>query len=215
VQSPFLLGATLKRHLESLKERYPNEVAEIEKCLYVDDVITGGDTKEEVLDLKETTVAIFEEAKFELHKWHSNELVLEAKSEPDECDDEKQSYAKDQLGVKAGETKLLGLPWNKNNDTISVTFPQPIAETTKREMLRFLVSIYDPLGLVSPTTLSGKLMHQQVEWWIKRVQDSSSGTDEFQGDKLRLNLQLNSAGLYECRGRIRGEFPLYLPPAAR
>ena len=159
VQSPFLLGATLKRHLESLKERYPNEVAEIEKCLYVDDVITEGDTKEEVLDLKETTVAIFEEAKFELHKWHSNESVLEAKSEPD---DGKQSYAKDQLGVKAGETKLLGLPWNKNNDTISVTFPQPIAETTKREMLRFLASIYDPLGLVSPTTLSGKLMYRQV-----------------------------------------------------
>ena len=137
VQSPFLLGATLKRHLESLKERYPNEVAEIEKCLYVDDVITGGDTKEEVLDLKETTVAIFEEAKFELHKWHSNESVLEAKSEPD---DGKQSYAKDQLGVKAGETKLLGLPWNKNNDTISVTFPQPIAETTKNTFRKADVS---------------------------------------------------------------------------
>jgi hypothetical protein len=35
-------GATVKRHLESLKERYPNEVAEIEKSLYIDDVITGG-----------------------------------------------------------------------------------------------------------------------------------------------------------------------------
>ena len=130
---------------------------EIEKCLYVDDVITGGDTKEEVLDLKETTVVIFEEAK--LHKWDSNESVLEAKSEPD---DGKQSYAKDQLGVKAGETMLLGLPWNNNNDTISVTFPQPIAKTTKREILRFLASIYDPLGLVLPITLSGKLMYRQV-----------------------------------------------------
>ena len=63
--------------------------------------------------------------------------------------------------------------------------------------------------------LTTKDIHQQVEWWIKRVQYSSSGTDEFQEDKLRLNLQLNSAGLYECRGRIQGEFPLYLPPAAR
>ncbi|XP_028405750.1 uncharacterized protein LOC114528320 [Dendronephthya gigantea] len=159
VQSPFLLGATLKQHLESLKERYPNEVAEIGKSLYVDDVITGGDTKHEVLDLKENTVAIFEEAKFELHKWHSNESVLEANSE---LGDEKQSYAKDQLGVKAGETKMLGLPWNKNDDTLSVTFPQPIFETTKREMLRFLASIYDPLGLATPTTLTGKLMYRQV-----------------------------------------------------
>ena len=49
VQSPFLLGATLKRHLERLKERYPNEVAEIEKCLYVDDVITGETLKRKCL----------------------------------------------------------------------------------------------------------------------------------------------------------------------
>jgi hypothetical protein len=51
---------------------------------------------------------------------------------------------------------------NKNNDTISVTFPQPIAEMTKREMLRFLALIYDPLGVALPTTLSGKLMCRQV-----------------------------------------------------
>ena len=65
--------------------------------------------------------------------------------------------------------------------------------------------------------MTTKDIHQQVEWWIKRVQDNSSSTDEFQEDKLRLYLQLNSAGLYECRGRIQGEFPLYLylPPAAR
>ena len=63
--------------------------------------------------------------------------------------------------------------------------------------------------------LTTKDINQQVEWLIKRVQDSSSGTDEFQEDKLRLNLQLNSAGLYQCRGRIQGEFLLYLPPAAR
>jgi hypothetical protein len=62
-----------------------------------------------VLDLKETTVAIFEK-----HKWYSNESVLEAKSE---VDDEKQGYAKDQLGVKAGETKLLGLPWTRQDKT--------------------------------------------------------------------------------------------------
>ena len=32
VQSPFLLAGTLKQHLNSLRERYPAEVAEIEKC---------------------------------------------------------------------------------------------------------------------------------------------------------------------------------------
>jgi hypothetical protein len=78
VQSPFFLAATLKQHLNGRRERYPKEVEEIEKCLYVDDIITGGCTNDEVLNLKETTIFVFEEATFELHKWHSNEPQLES-----------------------------------------------------------------------------------------------------------------------------------------
>ena len=36
--------------------------------------------------------------------------------------DESQSYAKDQLGVRQGEMKLLGVPWNKEEDAIQITF---------------------------------------------------------------------------------------------
>ena len=107
VQSPFLLEGTLPQHLESLKRRNPKEVEEIQKSLYADDVITGGETTNEVCKLKETAVAIFGEAQFELDKWHSNVPALEASSEQI---DEKESYAKEQLGVKPRETKMLGLP---------------------------------------------------------------------------------------------------------
>ena len=55
-------------------------------------------------------------------------------------------------------------------------------------------------------------LNQETEWWIKRVQRSYHETEQFEEDKLRLNLQLNSNGLYECRGRIQGSFPLYIPP---
>ncbi|XP_028407828.1 uncharacterized protein LOC114530405 [Dendronephthya gigantea] len=76
--------------------------------------------------------------------------------------DHQQSYAKDQLGVLQGETKLLGLPWNKHNDTLGVTFPNKPDENTKREILRFLASVYDPLGFVSPVTLLGKIIFREV-----------------------------------------------------
>ena len=75
-----------------------------------------------MLDLKETTVAIFEEGKFELHKWHSNESVLEAKSL--------------MMGSKVTRrisSELLGLPWNKNNDTTSVTFPQQLPKRPREK----------------------------------------------------------------------------------
>ena len=132
VQLPFLLGGTLQQHLESQREKYSKEVEEILWSLYVDDVITGGETVPEVRTHKETAVAVFGEAQFELHKWHSNAPELEVSSAPDDCN---QSYAKEQLGVKPGETKMLGLPWDKTEDTIAVTFPEPPPEVTKREML--------------------------------------------------------------------------------
>jgi hypothetical protein len=57
---------------------------------------------------------------------------------------------------------MLGLPWDKVEDTISISFPQKTAATTKREILRFLASIYDPLGLTSPVSLVGKFIYREV-----------------------------------------------------
>ena len=36
-------------------------------------------------------------------------------------------------------------------------------------------------------------------------------TTKFSKDQLRLNLQKNEDGLFECRGRIQGEYPIYVP----
>ena len=68
VRSPFLLAGTLKLHLENLRERYPVEVDEILRSLYVDDLITGGCTTDEVQGLKKTITSVFGEARFTMHK---------------------------------------------------------------------------------------------------------------------------------------------------
>ena len=103
-------------------------------------------------------MAIFRDAKFELHKWHSNKATLETENKQEE----EQTFAKAKLGVKPGETKLLGLLWNKENDTLLTTFPETPSELTEKEILRFLASVYDPFGLVSPTTLVGKVLYRNT-----------------------------------------------------
>ena len=55
---------------------------------------------------------------------------------------------------------------------------------------------------------------KEVRWWVQRAQENSSGTEKFEKDKLTLNLQKNSDGLYECHSRIQGNYPIYLPPRA-
>ena len=46
---------------------------------------------------------------------------------------ERQSYAKDHLGVRQGETKLLGVPWNKEEDTIQITRTRDSKVKTREE----------------------------------------------------------------------------------
>eukprot|EP00794_Sanderia_malayensis_P016265 gene16265-biopygen13818 len=157
VQSPFLLGGTIEEHLKSCESEYPEEVKEIWKSLYVDDVITGANNVQELQHLKESAVEIFGRAQFKLHKWHSNISALENE---DTVSNEECTYAKQQLGVKVNETKMLGLTWNKNSDTLKVTFPREKADVTKRGILRFLATIFDPLGIASPITLSGKEVYR-------------------------------------------------------
>ena len=118
---------------------------------------------EEVQHLKKTAIEIFDQAPFKLHKWHSNVEELEASDPASGNSDTDQSYAKQQLGVRSEETKLLGVPWNKTTDKIGVTFPCTSTEVvTKRTVLSEIASIYDPLGLVSPVSVSGKMIYRDT-----------------------------------------------------
>ena len=100
------------------------------------------------------------DATFELHKWNSNCPELEGTRDVNKCED--RSFAKQQFQVSPNESSLLGLNWDKAADRLSVVFPRNECGTTKREVLRQMAKVYDPLGLASPTTLLGKLIFRDI-----------------------------------------------------
>ncbi|XP_031558660.1 uncharacterized protein LOC116295082 [Actinia tenebrosa] len=51
-----------------------------------------------------------------------------------------------------------------------------------------------------------------VQWWVKRIQQHHLESDQMKKDRQGLNLQENKEGLFECRGRIEGHYPIYVPP---
>ena len=171
--SPFLLGGVIQQHLNTCRDEHPKCVEEIERELYVDDILSGGPTTEEVKQKKATTTEIFAQATFHLHKWHSNVKELELDDVPEDNAKELEpvtvneheddlSYAKQQLGVQSRQCGLLGLKWNKLSDEIGVPFPANVAQPTKRGILGKVAKIYDPLGLAAPTTLQGKLLYREA-----------------------------------------------------
>jgi hypothetical protein len=105
------LGGIINQHLTLWEDRYPEFVEEIRKSLYVDDLLSGGATVQEAQTKKSKAKEIFQDARFNLHKWHSNESELELDNDAKDGNDE-LSYAKQQLG-----TAYLNLPREIRGET--------------------------------------------------------------------------------------------------
>ncbi len=71
---------------------------------------------------------------------------------------------------------------------------------------RFLFNVQNPDQRVKGPLTTAELDKQRI-FWIKRAQTNC----DIEEDRMRLNLQINAEGLLECRGRIQGQYPLYLP----
>ena len=159
--SPFLLGGVIEQHMDSWKDAMPEMIESLRKSLYVDDLLSGGLTLEKARERKNCAIEIFSDAKFTLHKWSSNMTELEDSRDTEEVSNE-LTFAKQQLGAQPTDSKVLGLPWDKTTDTLTVPFPQGETPSTKREVLKQLAKIYDPLGLVTPLTLQGKMIYRDI-----------------------------------------------------
>ena len=62
--SPFLLNGVLEAHLDAWEERCPDVVAELRRSLYVDDLLTGGQTVTQARRNKEVAMEILNDATF-------------------------------------------------------------------------------------------------------------------------------------------------------
>ena len=118
-------------------------------------MITRGDEITDVQVLKDTAIQVFKKAGFVLHKWRSSFSELE-ENNPEQSLTE-QAYAKRQLGVKTGETKMLGIEQDKKKDNRNIEIPSTIRKITKKNALQKLATIYDVLELYFHARLQQKM----------------------------------------------------------
>ena len=113
-----------------------------------------------VKTIKEKSIELFKKGGFNLHKWNSNVASLESKSVEGK---QELTYAKHILSQDSNEIKILGLCWHKKKDKISVLKPiTKEKQPSKRNILSESASAYDPIGLISPTHLIGKILYREV-----------------------------------------------------
>ncbi|XP_062541725.1 uncharacterized protein LOC134209727 [Armigeres subalbatus] len=147
--------------------QYPEAAAAIVYRHYVDDYFDSVDTIEEAIQRAKEVRYIHKQAGFDIRNWVSNSpeflsALGEAKSPgPVVFQQDKQS---------SGE-RVLGVIWDVESDmfAFSVTHRAEVKEylfkgkrPTKRIVLSCVMGLFDPLGLLSPFTIHGKVIIQHL-----------------------------------------------------
>ncbi|KAI5632784.1 pao retrotransposon peptidase domain-containing protein [Phthorimaea operculella] len=67
------------------------------------------------------------------------------------------------------DVSALGIKWNPRDDTFGFRIGAPVAAAkfTKRTVLSDVMRVYDPLGLISPITIKGRIFIQRL--WRERL----------------------------------------------
>lgn len=132
----------------------------IEHDFYVDDLNTGSDSKQELKNVVHEVVNKLSEACFPLCKFRTNAPdILKDLPLTNIC----QDFSK--------ESTVLGLKWYPQTDTLKFSTEFKIESAiTKRNILSMSSKIFDPLGLLSATTIIPKIILQRL-WLLKNDWD--------------------------------------------
>ncbi|XP_036340134.1 uncharacterized protein LOC118749440 [Rhagoletis pomonella] len=147
---------------------YPLGAQIVMRDFYVDDLISGGNTVEEVLEIRHQTTSLLARGNFRSRKWCSNSQEILG----DIPDADRESFLKFDDGSNI--TKALGLVWDPLKDSFLFAFTPRITpgRNSKRSALSTIARCYDPLGLIGPTLTKAKIIMQRM-WRDKLEWDES------------------------------------------
>ena len=145
--------------------------------IYMDDYLDSCNTVEEAISRAHQVAYVHRKGGFEIRNWMSNSS---------EVLDSLQPSAAAQRGAELafGDEELarvLGLIWSPDSDIFTFTTNVPRVDSwlisggkqpTKREVLKLIMSVFDPLGLLAVMTIRGKILMQDIwrsglEWDAK------------------------------------------------
>ncbi|XP_062557391.1 uncharacterized protein LOC134222264 [Armigeres subalbatus] len=163
--SPSSAQFVKNRNADEFADRYPRASEAIRKCHYVDDYLDSFESIDEAKAVAGEVRWIHSKGGFELRNWASNQQgVLEYLGETP------KQGVKD-LALKTDTERVLGMLWHTEEDVLkfSMTFREEIAtlintgaRPTKRQVLKCIMSLFDPLGLLAGVLVHGKIMMQDI-----------------------------------------------------
>lgn len=161
--SPFLATRSLNQLAIEESDKYPLAAQTILQSFYVDDCLASFSSFSEALTTQHELIEAMANAGLTLAKWNSNcsELIPDVKL---------SNQCPDSVSLPEIHTKALGMKWNIVTDSFTYDFtPLKPSQYTKRVCFSLIASLFDPLGLIGPVIIQGKLLLQalwklNLEW---------------------------------------------------
>ncbi|KAM8701987.1 hypothetical protein ACLKA7_004881 [Drosophila subpalustris] len=140
-------------------DKSPAGAAALMNDFYVDDCLTGADSAQEAIHIREELVKILRPNGFNLRKWCSNnDQLLHVIPKDDVASDVKFDDSLDSHRIKT-----LGLIWMPKKDQLCGRAQSTTAlKITKRVVCSELAQIFDPLGLFAPVVVKAKIFMQRL-----------------------------------------------------
>ena len=167
--SPFLLNAVIRYHLDKLKETDPGLAITLSENFFVDDLCAGAKSLAAAKELYVKSKQSMLQAGFKLRKWKSNNEELREHIANNESQEHTLPRVKNSEKVASepgkNTTTVLGIGWDFISDKLEVNIDKMKIDgtiITKRLLLSSIAKVFDPLGFVSPVTVIGKALFQDL-----------------------------------------------------
>ena len=158
--SPSCTMFCLRQCAKDNETKYNQEtIRTIERNFYIDDLLKSVPTAKQGVNLAKELTDVLRQGGFKLRKWASNSKEVLA-SIPGS--DRAPTLASLDFDNNSQTERALGVSWEIKNDTFSFQIKQDQKPFTRRGLLSIVASLFDPLGLVAPVTLSAKMLFQRL-----------------------------------------------------
>ncbi|CAI6373987.1 unnamed protein product [Macrosiphum euphorbiae] len=160
--APYLAIRCLHELDEQDGHLFPLAKVVLNRSAYVDDIVVGADTEEQLLRRKEAIVGLLHNGACELSKWTSHSALVLGSISPDHRANSVSFDPRDEHSVK-----VLGLHWNTTNDNFAYHTSIPQTSSTKRQVLSIIARLFDPIGALGPLLLWAKYFMQLL--WSNKL----------------------------------------------
>ena len=160
VCSPFLATQVLRQVASDYRQQFSDAASIIETTFYVDDCLTGADTVEEAVHIREEFNVLLAKACMNLRKWRSNSTDL-LQTIPDIIKEKEDVHM---FSVPTDCHKALGIHWHTTKDTLHVATPiiEKRVYPTKRQISSDVAKTFDILGWFAPAIVIAKVLLQRL-----------------------------------------------------